>query len=187
MAAPPRQLAAQLWQRRRSPRRERDDCTKPQGRLNEGARRSRLPLRHYERASYSGAHLDLLAVGAVRMCRAKEVVVSSCRDDRPVQVGVVLIATTHYEAANLLAAALRAWMVEGDEMGGFGGGSLEHPRQWLGSQWAGLFLEVPSYPPPGAPRGGSGAELGRCQGSTLTMLTSICSTLSHPRQGTHCA
>ena len=25
---------------------------------------------------------------------------------------------------------------------GFGGGSLEHPRQWLGAQWVGLFLGV---------------------------------------------
>jgi len=25
-------------------------------------------------------------------------------------------------------------------MGGLGGGSLEHPRQWLGAQWAGLSL-----------------------------------------------
>ena len=33
-------------------------------------------------------------------------------------------------------------------MGGFGGGSLEHPRQWLGAQWAGLALGVPSYPEP---------------------------------------
>ena len=35
------------------------------------------------------------------------------------------------------------------EMGGFGGGWLEQPRQW---QWDVLFLEVPSCPePPGAP------------------------------------
>eukprot|EP00964_Phaeocystis_antarctica_P049253 scaffold28555_cov58-Phaeocystis_antarctica.AAC.4 len=27
------------------------------------------------------------------------------------------------------------------EMGGFGGGKLEHPRPWLGSHWAGLSLE----------------------------------------------
>ena len=33
-------------------------------------------------------------------------------------------------------------------MGGFGGGSLEHPRQWLGAQRPGLFLGVPE--PPGA-------------------------------------
>jgi hypothetical protein len=37
-------------------------------------------------------------------------------------------------------------------MGGFGGGWLEHPRQWLGALWAGRFLGVPSRPePPGAP------------------------------------
>ena len=34
-------------------------------------------------------------------------------------------------------------MVKGGEIGGFGGGWLEHPRQWLGAQWAGLFLGVP--------------------------------------------
>ena len=33
------------------------------------------------------------------------------------------------------------WMVEGGgEVGGFGGGWLEHPRQWLGARWAGLSL-----------------------------------------------
>ena len=30
-----------------------------------------------------------------------------------------------------------AWMAKGGEIG-FGGGSLEHPRQGLGAQWAGL-------------------------------------------------
>ena len=29
-------------------------------------------------------------------------------------------------------------MVKGGEMGGFGGGWLEHPRQWPGAQWVGL-------------------------------------------------
>ena len=44
------------------------------------------------------------------------------------------------------------WMVKGGEMGGFGDGSLEHPRHWLGPQWAGLFLGVPScLEPQGAP------------------------------------
>ena len=62
-------------------------------------------------------------------------------------------------------------MLNGGETGGFGGGSLEQPRRWLGAQWAGLFLGVPSCPgPPGAPLGGAGAELGRCPGGTLTML-----------------
>ena len=32
------------------------------------------------------------------------------------------------------------------EMGGFGGGLPEHPRQWRGSQWLSLALGVPSYP-----------------------------------------
>ena len=31
------------------------------------------------------------------------------------------------------------WMVDGGEIGGFGG------MQWLGAQCAGLFLEVPSF------------------------------------------
>ena len=65
-------------------------------------------------------------------------------------------------------------MVKGGEIGDFGGGSLEHPRQWLGAQWIGLTLEVPSCPePPGAPLGGTGAELGHCQGGTLTMLQGL--------------
>ena len=47
---------------------------------------------------------------------------------------------------------ISAWMVKRSEIGGFGGGWLEQPRQWLGAQWAGLFLGVPSCPePPGAP------------------------------------
>ncbi len=29
-------------------------------------------------------------------------------------------------------------MVKGGDVGGFGGGSLEQPRQWLGAWWAGL-------------------------------------------------
>ena len=45
--------------------------------------------------------------------------------------------------------------------GNFGRGSLEHLRRWLGAQWLGLTPGVPSRPePPGAPRGGRGAELG---------------------------
>ena len=45
-----------------------------------------------------------------------------------------------------LTASMTAWMVKGGEIGGFGGGLLEHPRQWLGAQWAGLALGVPSCP-----------------------------------------
>ena len=42
--------------------------------------------------------------------------------------------------------------LKGGEIGDFGGGSLEPPRQWLGAQWAGLLLRAPSCPePPGAP------------------------------------
>eukprot|EP00964_Phaeocystis_antarctica_P061885 scaffold37003_cov61-Phaeocystis_antarctica.AAC.1 len=29
--------------------------------------------------------------------------------------------------------------LQGGGIGGFGGGSLGHPRRWLGAQWAGLF------------------------------------------------
>eukprot|EP00964_Phaeocystis_antarctica_P106993 scaffold71765_cov75-Phaeocystis_antarctica.AAC.2 len=29
-------------------------------------------------------------------------------------------------------------MVKGGKIGGFGGGLLEHPRQWLAAQWASL-------------------------------------------------
>ena len=51
----------------------------------------------------------------------------------------------------------------------FGGG---YPRQWQGAQWAGLFVRVPSWPePPGAPRGGAGANPGHCEEAPLiTML-----------------
>eukprot|EP00964_Phaeocystis_antarctica_P066204 scaffold39990_cov67-Phaeocystis_antarctica.AAC.1 len=41
---------------------------------------------------------------------------------------------------------------QGRETGGFGGGSLEHPRQWRGVPWHGLFLGVSScLEPPGVP------------------------------------
>ena len=50
--------------------------------------------------------------------------------------------------------------------GDIGGGSLETLRPWLGAQWLGPTLGVPSCAePPGAPRGGAGAELGRCRGA----------------------
>ena len=43
-------------------------------------------------------------------------------------------------------------MVKGGEMSDNGGGWLEHPRPWLGAQWASLFLGVLSCPePPDAP------------------------------------
>ena len=51
----------------------------------------------------------------------------------------------------------RAYMVNGGENGGFGGGWLEHLRQCLGTQCAGLFLGVPSCPePPGMRRSRAG-------------------------------
>ncbi len=38
-------------------------------------------------------------------------------------------------------------MVNGCEIGNFGGGELEDPRQWLGDQWAGLSpWECPTAP-----------------------------------------
>ena len=59
----------------------------------------------------------------------------------------------------------------GGGIGGFGGGGLEHPRQWLG---------VPSCQgPPGAQRGGAGAELGCCQGATLAVLLQRRAFASH--------
>ena len=42
-------------------------------------------------------------------------------------------------------------MAKGGDIGGFGGGSLEQPRQWRDAQWLGLALGAPSWPePPGA-------------------------------------
>jgi hypothetical protein len=63
--------------------------------------------------------------------------------------------------------------VESGGIGDFGGDWLEQPRQWLGAQWAGLFLGVPSCPePPGASRGGPEAEAGHRheEGSSTTPL-----------------
>ena len=69
-----------------------------------------------------------------------------------------MVPTSFDSAASAAQLALKsphrccAWMVKGSEISGFGGGWLEQPRQWLGAQWAGLFLGVPSCPePPGAP------------------------------------
>ena len=44
------------------------------------------------------------------------------------------------------AAGGGAWMVKRIGMGGFGGGSLEHQKLWLGSKWLGLSLGVQSCP-----------------------------------------
>ena len=41
------------------------------------------------------------------------------------------------------APLLCACTVKGSGIGDFGGGSLEHPRPWLGAQRAGLALGVP--------------------------------------------
>ena len=44
---------------------------------------------------------------------------------------------------SLAAASCRpTWIVKASAVGGFGGGWLEHPRQWLGAQWVSLFLGV---------------------------------------------
>ena len=54
------------------------------------------------------------------------------------------------EAAARLSPSLERQ--KNGEIGDFGGGSLEHPRPWLGVQWLGLTEEAPSCPePPGAP------------------------------------
>ena len=44
----------------------------------------------------------------------------------------------------LLRLLRHAYMVKRGEIGGCGGGWLEHPRQWLGTQWLGLALGVQS-------------------------------------------
>ena len=49
-------------------------------------------------------------------------------------------------------SSVSTYMVKGGEMGGFGGGWIEHPMQRLGTQWVDLLLGVPSCPePPDAP------------------------------------
>ena len=57
-------------------------------------------------------------------------------------------------ALSRVSEEMRAWMVKGSEISGFGGGSLEHPRQWLAI--ASVSFCVPSCPtPPGASCGGA--------------------------------
>ena len=71
-----------------------------------------------------------------------------------------------------ISSERRACTVEGNEMGAFGGGQLEQLRPWLGSLWLGL---CPGRAEPrGAARrarGAAGAEFGRCQAGTLTLLS----------------
>ena len=43
-------------------------------------------------------------------------------------------------ASSAMTQPPRAWAVKGECMGRIGAGSLEHPRQWLGAQWAGRVL-----------------------------------------------
>ena len=67
----------------------------------------------------------------------------------------------------------RTWMVNGcGIIGNSGGGELEHPRQWLGAQWAGLSpWECPTASSrQGRPCEGAGAELGPSQDCRLTTL-----------------
>eukprot|EP00964_Phaeocystis_antarctica_P042789 scaffold24537_cov43-Phaeocystis_antarctica.AAC.2 len=55
-------------------------------------------------------------------------------------------------------------------MGGFGGGSLEHPGQWLGAQWADLFARA-TRRALRRHRSRAGALPGlHCPGGTLAML-----------------
>ena len=63
-------------------------------------------------------------------------------------------------------------MVDGSGVGGCGGGSLEHPRQWRVAQWAGLFIGALSCPePPGAPLRRHTRQAGALpRQHTLTML-----------------
>ena len=59
------------------------------------------------------------------------------------------------------ADASRRALPEGSkaaECSDFGGDQLDHPRQWWGAQWPGLY--------PGCT---TGTQLGRCQGGSLTM------------------
>ena len=42
------------------------------------------------------------------------------------------------QARSVAVVADAAWTVKGRGVGDVGGGSLEHPRQWLGGQWTGL-------------------------------------------------
>eukprot|EP00964_Phaeocystis_antarctica_P028172 scaffold15887_cov59-Phaeocystis_antarctica.AAC.3 len=54
--------------------------------------------------------------------------------------------------APLATAGAPTWSQRQCGIGGFGGGSLQHPRHWLGVQWAGPLPGVPSCPePPGVP------------------------------------
>ena len=48
------------------------------------------------------------------------------------------------------------------EIGGFGGGWLERPRRWLGTQWPGLTLRVLSCPDQSHTLRRHRAELGHC-------------------------
>eukprot|EP00964_Phaeocystis_antarctica_P004042 scaffold2172_cov65-Phaeocystis_antarctica.AAC.2 len=67
--------------------------------------------------------------------------------------GSLMIIAHSFGSASSASIPARTCMVKGGgDLGGFGGGWLEHLRQWLGAKWADLFLGVPSWPePPGAP------------------------------------
>ena len=61
------------------------------------------------------------------------------------------------------------------QLGVFGGGGLEHPRQRLGDKWPGLEMG-------GASRGDAGAELRHCQRRRLTALPRLRASLSRSRR-----
>ena len=63
--------------------------------------------------------------------------------------GSLMIIAHSVGSASSASIPARTCMVKGGgDLGGFGGGWLEHPRQWLGAKWADLLLGVPSCPEP---------------------------------------
>ena len=60
-------------------------------------------------------------------------------------------------------------MVKGSGIGSFGGGALEHPRQWLGAQWAGLSPGS-AESPRATESHRAGPSWGAAKGVPLTML-----------------
>ena len=69
------------------------------------------------------------------------------------------------------AGVAGAWVVKASQIGDFGGGSLEPPRWWLGTQWLGLALGVPGCTgPPRALRRRRGRAGALPRGGTLPVL-----------------
>ena len=68
-------------------------------------------------------------------------------------------------------------------IGGLEAGWREQPGRRRGARWAGLALGVPRCPePPGAPRGGTVAELGRCRGGAAEGASWPCCVTAEPPQ-----